>query len=150
ESKTIIEFTRQADALELHPVLSVANIFSIKPVATADNTWENGWQLAFNITVPDSENKFKMKFDNWHDNEGHSVEVANNMRYYSPQTEIASTSDNAIIITQAYGYPETFINLMEDINENKVGRQIQIIMDMKIPEETSNGSYSSSYSLYSE
>ncbi len=148
ESKTIIEFTRNADSVELHPVLSVSSISLMKPTATANNNWENGWQWIFGITVPDSENKFGMKFNDWYSSSD-QISVTNNMRYYSPQAETASTSDNAIIITQANEYPETSINLTGDINQNESGRQIQVIVDMKIPEETLDGSYSTNYGLYS-
>ena len=146
-----MEFSKQGSSIEIGSVLSPSGICSTRSVAVADNSWGNGWQWIFDITVPDEESNFKMKFNDWHNNNGnYSIGVANNMRYYSPQAEIASNAENAIIITQAEQYTASLINLAEDINQNKEGKQIQILVDMKLPEGTPNGSYFTNYGLYSE
>jgi hypothetical protein len=88
-----------------------------------------------------------MKFDTWTSNLGNSIESAGNMRYYSAQATTATSSANAIEITDTNEYPATAMTLTGDLDENTAGRQIEVYVEMKVPVGSSGGSYSTRYGI---
>ncbi|OPZ86904.1 MAG: hypothetical protein BWY74_03529 [Firmicutes bacterium ADurb.Bin419] len=128
--------------------LEVTGISTTKSYATADGTYGNGWAWKFNITVPTTETSLQMKFSNWTSGEN-TIATANNMRIYSAQSSNAANSSNAITITTAGTY-STALALNADLDSSTDGRQIEVIVEMKVPAGTSGGSYSASYGVFSE
>jgi methionine-rich copper-binding protein CopC len=144
-TKASQEFTTVAQA---DGSLAISPPEGLKPnYATADDSYANGWAWKFTITVPTSETSFKMKFDTWTSSLGNSIESAGNMRYYSAQATTATSSANAIEITDTNEYPATAMTLTGDLDENTAGRQIEVYVEMKVPVGSSGGSYSTRYGI---
>ncbi|MFH0895857.1 MAG: Ig-like domain-containing protein [Bacteroidota bacterium] len=124
-------------------VLSVTGISAIKTYATADGTYENGWSWTFNVTVPTAETELQMKFDDWASALLTTIPVANNIRYSSAQ---ASNGPIEIIAANTYGDP---LHLTGDLDSGVPGRQIQILVEARVPEGSAGGSYSTSFGIQS-
>ncbi|MDD2245184.1 MAG: YDG domain-containing protein [Dysgonamonadaceae bacterium] len=127
--------------------LEVTRISTTKSYGTADGTYPNGWAWVFDITVPTSEELLSMKFSNWISGED-TIATANNMRIYSAESLNASDADSAITITSAGTYSSN-LTLNADLNSSLEGRQVRIIVEMKIPEGSSGASYQASYGVNS-
>lgn len=132
--------------------LAVMHIARLKTTATADNTYANGWSWEFEVRVPTDENSLKMRFDDWTLSGGEdTIEVGGNMRIYSAQSSNAADAENAITLPASsegegeWSDPLLLTGDMDDI----AGRQIMITVEMKIPEGSTAGSYSTSYALES-
>ncbi|MDD4400071.1 MAG: YDG domain-containing protein [Dysgonamonadaceae bacterium] len=127
--------------------LAVTRISTTKSYGTADDTYPNGWAWVFDITVPTSEELLSMKFSNWISGED-TIATADNMRIYSAESSNASNSSSAIAITSAGTYSSD-LTLNADLNSSLEGRQVKVIVEMKIPEGSSGASYSASYGVNS-
>jgi len=134
--------------------LRVTDIDSIESYAAAGGGWPDGdaatadgWSWTFYITVPTTETLLNMKFNDWQSGDN-TISVANNMRFYSAQAETAVDSDNAIEITAAGTYSAN-MTLTGDTSATTAGRQIEVTVEMQIPEGSSGGSYSTSYGVRS-
>jgi hypothetical protein len=124
-------------------LLEVTGISAQKTYATANGTYGDGWSWVFHITVPTTETSLKMKFDNWVSG-GNTIATAGNMRISSSQA-----SNGPITITTAGTYSGALI-LNSDLYPSKAGRQIEVLVEMKVPAGTAGGSYSTSYGVLSE
>ena len=133
-------FTTVIDSTELE----VTGISAISSFAQADNSFENGWKWKFYVTAPTNENSLRMKFADFAS--GSNVITADNIRFYSAQSENANSADNAIAISEAESY-SSFMYLTEDLDAEKMGRQIEIIVEVRVPEGSVGGSYSTSYGI---
>jgi hypothetical protein len=122
--------------------LAVTSIVQNQSTAVADGTYANGWKWTFNVTVPSNETSLQMKFANWTDGAGHTISPAGNMRISSLQANSTSTVD----ITAADTYSASLV-LNSDMATSTAGRQVQIVVEMKVPTTTVNGSYSTTYGL---
>ena len=129
--------------------LAVTSISTVKSYATADATYANGWAWLFSITVPTSETAFNMRFDDWQSGDN-TIAVADNMRFYSVQATNAVDADNAIDIAASGTYPTSGMTLNADLDSDTAGRQIEVRVEVKVPENSSGGSYSTSYGVLSE
>ena len=129
--------------------LAVTSISTVKSYATADATYANGWAWLFSITVPTSETAFNMRFDDWQSG-ANTIAVADNMRFYSVQATTANDADNAIDIAASGTYPTSGMTLNADLDSDTAGRQIEVRVEVKVPENSSGGSYSTSYGVLSE
>jgi hypothetical protein len=128
--------------------LAVTSVETLDGTAIADNTYENGWKFRFNITVPTDENGVAMKFANW-DIDGvatDSIATANNMRISSAQ----AVSETPVTVTGADTYTIPDLDINEDLNPSLDGLQIQVLVEVKIPAGTTNGSYTTSYGVRSQ
>ena len=129
--------------------LGVTQISANQTMATANGTYANGWKWTFDVTVPMNETTLKMQFNDWLNIDGSStISVADNIRFYSPQS-LDTTSTNPITISALNTYSDE-MNL--DPNSDlypttQNGRQIQIIVEAKIPDGSSGGSYSTQYGI---
>ena len=124
-------------------VLSVTGISAIKTYAVANGTYENGWSWIFNVTVPTPETELQMKFADWTSALLSTIPVANNVRYSSAQ---ASNGPVEVTAANTYGNP---LHLTGDLDSGTAGRQIQILVEAKVPESSVGGSYSTSYGILS-
>ncbi len=127
--------------------LAVTSIGATKTLATADDSYANGWEWEFLVTVPTAEASLSMKFDNFVSGTN-TLLAAGNMRFYSAQSSNASTSGSAISITGALAYAGPLV-LTGDLDSNTAGRQIKIVVQTKVPVSTVSGSYSTSYGIKS-
>lgn len=125
--------------------LEVTSVETLDGTAVADGTYESGWKFRFNITVPTDENGVAMKFANW-DIDGaatDSIPAANNMRISSAQ----AVSETPITVTAADTYTVPDMEINEDLNPSLDGLQIQVLVEVKVPSGTANGSYTTSYGV---
>ncbi len=117
--------------------------------AIADNTYADGWQWTLHFTVPDNENAFRVKFNDFSMTNGSgTVPIAGNVRVFSSQSSNASTTDSSIIET-SNGYSD-WLYLNGDTSTSTPGRQVDLTVEVKIPTGTLAGSYSTIFSAFSD
>jgi len=136
-----------AAALGVTGITAIANSSGTVGYATADNTYADGWRWVFNVTVPNGQTLLKMKFADW-TNGSTIIPAGGNIQIYSAQSTNAMNEANAISITAS----STWSDLMDidpgaDLDVNQGGRQIQIVVETKIPTGSAGGSYSTSYGI---
>ncbi len=139
---TIDHFTTGATV-----TLAVTQIAATKTTMTADASYTNGGSWTFNFTVPTSETNLQLKFGDWVSG-ANTIAVASNMRIYSAQSSNAASSGAAITLSAANTY-STALALTSDLDSATAGRQVQVVVDLKVPLSTSGGSYSTNYSVQS-
>lgn len=127
-------------------VLEVTSIETIDSSATADGTFENGWEYVFNITVPTDEQDLAMKFADWTINGGGSdiIPAANNMRISSDQ---ADNDGETVMITAANTYSSPTLHITEDLNPSLPGLQVKVTVEVRVPSGSANGSYTTNYGV---
>lgn len=126
--------------------LAVTNVDTVRANASADNLYADGWEWVLHVTVPDNENAFRIRFSDW-GNASSTFPAANNMRVYSTQSSNATSSDSAITET-GNGYSD-WLYLSGDSDPSTAGRQVNLVVDVKIPFGTANGSYTTTYTAQS-
>ncbi len=107
--------------------------------------FEQGFKWVFQVTVPESDSFFRMKFNDLvHEGGQDMIEAARNVRISSLQ------SDNVVpaIITEAGGYSEP-LHIVSDIDPELPGKQIAVKVEIQIPPRSAEGSYSSGYFIES-
>ncbi len=126
-------------------VLAVTGIDATRTYAVADGTFENGWAWTFHVTVPTDETQLRMKFDDFLGSPSGTIPVAGNLRFYSPQSSDANATTSAITIagSGAFSAPMT----LTGDTSSSAGRQVDIMVEMRVPEGTAGGSYSTSYGI---
>jgi hypothetical protein len=77
-----------------------------------------------------------------------SIPAANNIRFYSAQASANADDTNAVTITAANTY-STAITLDADLEPTTPGRQIDVVVEMKVPVGSAGGSYSAQYGVQS-
>ena len=125
-------------------VLSVTGIAATQSYAEAGGGFDNGWQWTFNVTVPSSQTKLQMEFSDFIGSGTSTVPAANDVEYYSPQSD--HDSGNPAVITDANAFGPV-INLTGDADPNTPGTQVQIVVKVAVPTGTPGGSYSASYGI---
>lgn len=130
-------------------VLGVTQITATRTYAVSDGTYENGWQWVFAVTVPDNELVMEMRFADW-SNGSQTIPAAGNIRFYSEQSSNAYDSAHAVTIGAAGEYSGP-MNLLvsRDLSVMMGGRQIEIVVEARIPNGSVGGSYSTSYGIKS-
>ncbi|MDO8469620.1 MAG: Ig-like domain-containing protein [bacterium] len=142
-TKASQEFTTTAESV----TLAVTGISASSTFATANDTYASGWSWVFSVTVPTGETSTTMKFADWISG-SNTIAAASNIRFYSAQSSNA-TSSSPITITAANTYPSA-MTLNADLDANTAGRQIQIVVEAKVPTGSAGGSYSTSYGIQSQ
>ncbi len=123
--------------------LSVDSIQMTKTYATADNTYANGWAWKFNVTVNDmSETLVAMKFAQWVS--GSNLLSAGGNMQYSVDNGVTWTP---IVTNATYGANVNVAAIDNDALSG--GRQVEFLVQMKVPALTPGGSYSTSYGIQS-
>lgn len=113
--------------------------------AKANNQYDSGWQWEFNITVWNmGETSLKMKFNEWAG--ASSLGAGANMQYSVDADNDAAWHD----ITADATYPAIGADISGIDNGAATGRQVKIIVRMKVPVGTAAGYYSSSYGILTE
>ncbi len=126
-------------------VLAVTAIEATDTDATADNSYENGWEFVFSITLPSNETGLAMKFADWTSGSS-TIPAANNMRISSAQ----ASSTSPVTVTAANTYTMPDLIMTTDLNPTMPGIQVQVLVEMKIPVGTTNGSYTTNYGVRSQ
>ena len=127
--------------------LTVTNITANKSYAEANDNYQDGWSWTFDVTVPTNETILNMKFTDWVSG-SNSISIANNSRFYSPQSTNAFDQDSAIIIDSTNTYSSVInLNPASDLDTLTDGLQIKITVEFKIPLGSVDGSYSNSYGI---
>ena len=124
-------------------VLHVDSITSAETNANgiADGTYEHGWSYTFHITAPSNEPNLAMKFADWTSG-ANTLPVANNMKISSAQA-----NNGPVTLTVADTYSSPALVITGDLDLNVAGRQIDVVVQTKIPLDTVNGSYTTSYGV---
>lgn len=124
--------------------LEITSIDAEKTTAIANGEFADGWQYVFNITVPTDEPDLAMKFADWmHDNGEHSLSVANNMRISSEQAD----SNEAVTLTAANEYSSPNLYMTGDLDAEEDGLQVQVLVEVAVPSDTFNGTYSTDFGV---
>lgn len=126
-------------------VLGVTGIFAEKTYAQAGGGYEAGWKWTLSVTVPDNEPVIQLKFGNW-TNASSSFSPAHNVRFYSAQSSNANSVANAITMNavDTYGSVMNLLpvaNAAFDLSTSTSGRQIEVVVETKIPEGAGGGTY---------
>lgn len=122
--------------------LAIDSITTDQSSGVADNTYADGWQWTIHFTVPTNEDAFRIRFSDW-GNASSSFPTANDVQIYSPESSNATSSSSAIGETDN-GYSD-WIYLNGDTDPLTPGRQVDLVVQVKIPFGTPNGSYSSNF-----
>ncbi len=126
--------------------LQVTSIDQVNTTATANDSYANGWVYRFHITVPQTETAFSMRFSDWvHTNTVSLLPVAGNMRISTLQ----ASSTAPITLTGSNVYSNPNLHLITDLDPTTPGRQIEVLVEVKIPTSTVNGNYSTTYGVRS-
>lgn len=129
--------------------LQVTSITPTQTLATPNGNFDNGWEWIFNVTVPANETVVKMKFADWTSGTS-TIATANNVRFFSPQSINANSTSTAKTLTDnSYG-DAIILNPNLDLSTQTVGRQIQIVVQVRVPAGTGGGNYTSSYGIRSD
>lgn len=127
--------------------LAITGTAMEKSFAIADDDFADGWRWKLDVTVPTSETNLKIKFADWVGGTN-SVAAAQNIRFFSAQSGDAIDASHAVTIMEANSYSSA-LSLNSDLDITKAGRQIQIIVETKVPVGSVGGSYSTSYGIES-
>jgi hypothetical protein len=134
-------------ALGVTQITAIANSSGTVGYATADNKYADGWRWDFYVTVPNNQTLLKMKFADWVSG-SNIIPAGGNIQIYSVQSTNAMDEAHAIPITASSTWSD-IMNLNPNIDEDVSmgGRQIDIIVEAKIPTGSAGGSYSTSYGI---
>jgi uncharacterized repeat protein (TIGR02543 family) len=147
-STTTSEFTT---IVEGDGSLVVTSITPSSTYATIGGGWAGGWSWVFNITVPASEASTSMRFADWVSGSSFIPVFANatsNIRIYSAQSSNATSPASAIYMTAAGVYSSPMM-INGDRDSSALGRQIQVIVEARVPALSAGGSYTTSYGVQS-
>lgn len=126
--------------------LAIDGITANQTNGIADDTFTDGWQWTIHFTVPTNEDAFRIRFSDW-GNASNSFPTADNVQVYSPESSNASSPGSAILET-GNGYSD-WLYLTGDTASSTPGRQIDLVVQVKIPFGTPAGSYSSDFTAES-
>ncbi len=144
--------TESTTAGQGNGTLAVTSITPVLTYATAGGGFDAGWSWTFNVTVPTSEASTSMKFADWVSGANSISVFANatsNIRIYSAQSSNAASAASAIYMTAANTYSDA-MTLNADLDSTIAGRQIQIVVEARVPTGSAGGSYSTSYGIQSQ
>lgn len=128
-------------------ILEVTSIEMIDTTATANGSFNDGWKYIFHITAPTSEQNLAMKFSDWlQTGDNGTIPVANNMRISSLQ---ADNSGATILLTAENVYSTPDLHMTGDLDLAMDGRQVEITVEVAVPNGTPNGAYTTSYGVQS-
>lgn len=122
--------------------LSVTAIDVDNNFAEAGAGFTSGFQWTLHITVPADEQAVQLKFGNFTNGES-IIEAEDNIRYSSEQ---ADDTDPVTVSGNDYG---SMIVIEGDLNEEVPGRQIEVVVQMRVPEDATGGSYTGTYGIKS-
>ncbi len=125
--------------------LAVTGITADRPTATPDGTFADGWQWTMHFTVPTAENAFHIAFSDW--TGAGTLAAADNMRVFSPQSSNAMSESTAISATDN-GFGD-WLYLDADAATSTPGRQVNLVVQVRVPPGTVPGQYSTTFTAQS-
>ena len=145
-------FSTGATSLQVTQITTVANSNGTTGTALANDTYEDGFAWVFHITAPSNEDTIQLKFSDF--TSGLNSLAATNIRYCSNQAQSGSKCSDSSegsyqVITTANEYATGIFFNDNDLDLATPGRQVEIRVEMKVPETTVAGSYSGSYGVHS-
>jgi hypothetical protein len=123
--------------------LAIDDTDAVDTSGIANGEWADGWEWLITFTVPDNETQFQMQFTDFSSN-GDSFAAGSNIRYFTSQSDTATSSDSAVVIDDANEYGDV-ITLTGDADAGTPGRQVEVSVQVKIPLGTPEGSYSTTF-----
>ncbi len=148
---TMLASTTEATSTATTTPLAVTGIDVISSVATADNLFADGWKWVLHLTLPDTEDAFRMKFSDFVNTISTStatIPVASNIRIFSPQSSNAMDQASALAATASNVYGG-WMTLVGDTSTTTPGRQVDLTIEMRIPIGTAAGSYTTTFGAQS-
>ncbi|HAU07815.1 MAG: hypothetical protein A2568_03460 [Candidatus Yanofskybacteria bacterium RIFOXYD1_FULL_44_17] len=127
--------------------ISVTNITILRSSAIADGNFDHGWKWAFDITVPMNQEDLSLKFDDWSSG-SNIIATANNVRIYSVQSSNADVPNRSIIVNNSGTYSNP-MKLSSDLDAVTAGRQVQVVVEVRIPPGSIGGPYYTNYGFQS-
>lgn len=124
--------------------LTITSVEALDTVGTANGTYEDGWSYRFNLTVPTNEENVAFRFSDWVSGDD-ELPVANNMRISSEQAD----NDGATVTIAAENVYSANLRMVEDKDPVMPGLQVSVLIEVRIPSGTENGSYVTSYGIRS-
>lgn len=122
--------------------IEINSLTMTKGEAKANDNYNDGWQWVFDITVWDkTEDRLQMKFDEW-TNSVDTLSSAGNIRF---SVDGGSTWIN---ITADASY-SALVDIV-DLDLDSAGTQVEILVEMKVPNGTLAREYSSQYGIRTE
>lgn len=152
QNKYVIVWNRDCTLLEGEvggddATLAVTSIEMVDSSATANGSFADGWKYVFHITTPSSEPYLAMKFADWVATAGSGIiPVAGNMRISSLQADNGGTT---ILLTAANTYSTPALHMTSDLDPSTAGLQIEITVEVAVPTNTPDGSYTTNYGIQS-
>lgn len=120
------------------------NLVMTKTAAKANNNYSNGWEWQFDITVWNiDEASFKMKFNSW--SGPVNLDAGGNMQFSIDN----GTTWQDIMDNNSYGATGAKIGNIDN-NNSLAGRQLNIVVRMKVPAGTRTGTYNSNWGILTE
>ena len=123
--------------------LVVDSIETVDGSGIANNSYASGWSFLFHITVPTCETHLAMKFADW--TGAGTLPAGGNMRISSAQADNAGAT---VDVVAADTYTTPTLNMTSDLSAS-AGVQVDVLVEVKMPIGTPNGSYSTSYGVQS-
>jgi len=123
--------------------IAVHSLAMTRTGAKANNKYADGWSWKFNITVWDArETSLKMKFNQW--SGPAALNAGGNMQF--------SVDNGAswLDIAANGAYPAAGANIGAIDQSAEAGRQVEILVRMKVPAGTAAGTYNSGYGILTE
>jgi hypothetical protein len=149
---TMTAYTTAADqdfgtAAASDGTLAVTGVAAATTTMTSGGTYSDGGWWTMSVTAPTSEASLTAAFSNWVGSSD-TLATANNMRIYSAQCSSHANATNAVTITAANTASAALV-LDSDLDSSTAGRQIELVVNFKVPSGAAGGSYGTTYSLVS-
>lgn len=125
--------------------LALDDTEAIDTTGTANGEWADGWEWLLSFTIPDDENQFQMRFTNFASDDD-EIAAADNIRYFTSQSDSATSSARAVVIEEEGEYAEA-ITLTGDADAATPGRQVDVTVQVKIPFGTPEGAYTTTFGV---
>jgi hypothetical protein len=120
--------------------LAITGVDANDTTAIANGSFADGWQWTIHFNVPANETSFQLRFNDFTNGSASStIPAAGNIRYFSPQSSNAMDANSAIVESNnEYG---SALNLTGDTASSTAGRQIDVVVQVAVPQNTPTGSY---------
>jgi len=145
ENTTATETDATADATftTLPCGITLNSLMMTKQTAKANNQYADGWQWTFDLTIWDfAETSLKMKFEQW--GGVGALDAGGNMQFS------VNSGTSWLDITDDGVYPAAGADLSGIDNNAAAGRQVSVLVRMKVPKNTLAGAYTSGYGILTE
>ncbi len=125
--------------------LSLTGVTTDRSAATPDGDFADGWQWTMHFTVPMGEDAFRIAFSDW--TGAGTLAATDNMRVFSPQSSNADSEDSAVY-SASTGFG-SWLYLNTDAASSTPGRQVNLIVQVRVPPGTVPGQYSTTFTAQS-